>query len=110
MSLIHTRIRAANIAEGRSVNASPVEDSPWRAWTDATVCSCLIQPLGITMPAMDYGVLDYGDMNWLAVFCAGLAYWLLGAIWYSAILSKMWRSAVEELGVKVCQPNQGGWG
>jgi hypothetical protein len=21
---------------------------------------------------MDYGVLDYGDMNWLAVFCAGL--------------------------------------
>jgi len=32
------------------------------------------------MPTMDYGVLDYGDMNWLAVFCAGLAYWLLGAI------------------------------
>ena len=47
------------------------------------------------MPAMDYGVLNYGDMNWLAVFCAGLAYWLLGAIWYSAIFSKMWRSAVE---------------
>jgi len=62
------------------------------------------------MPTMDYGVLDYGDMNWLAVFCAGLAYWLLGAIWYSAIFSKMWRSAVEEHGVKVCQPNQGGMG
>ena len=40
----------------------------------------LFNPLGTTMPAMDYGVLDYGDMNWLAVFCAGLAYWLLGAI------------------------------
>jgi len=65
---------------GRSVSASPVEDLPWRARTDATVCSCLIQPLGTTMPAMDCGVLDYGDMNWLAVFCAGLAYWLLGAI------------------------------
>jgi len=62
------------------------------------------------MPAMDYGVLAYGDMNWLAVFCAGLAYWLLGAIWYSAIFSKMWRSAVEAHGVKVCQPNQGGMG
>src|SRR5205823_6856331 len=59
---------------------------------------------------MDYGVLDYGDMNWLAVFCAGLAYWLLGAIWYSAIFSKMWRSSVEEHGVKIYQPNQGGMG
>jgi hypothetical protein len=35
---------------------------------------------------MDYGVMDYGDMNWLAIICAGLAYWLLGAIWYSAYL------------------------
>jgi hypothetical protein len=26
---------------------------------------------------MDYGVMDYGDMNWLAIVCAGLAYWLL---------------------------------
>ena len=25
---------------------------------------------------MDYGVLDYGDMNWLAILCAGLTYWL----------------------------------
>jgi hypothetical protein len=32
------------------------------------------------MPAMDRGVLDDSDMNWLAVFCAGLAYWLLRAI------------------------------
>ena len=43
------------------------------------------------MPAMDCGVLDYGDMNWLAVFCAGLAYWLVGAIWYSVLFSKAWR-------------------
>jgi len=45
------------------------------------------------MPAMDCGVLDYGDMNWLAVFCAGLAYWLVGAIWYSVLFSKAWRAA-----------------
>jgi hypothetical protein len=60
------------------------------------------------MAAMDYGVLDYGDMNWLAVFSAGLVYWLLGAIWYSAIFSKMWRSAVEEHGIKLDQPGQSG--
>jgi hypothetical protein len=34
---------------------------------------------------MDYGVMDYGDMNWLAIVCAGLTYWLLGAVWYSAL-------------------------
>jgi len=45
------------------------------------------------MPAMDCGVLDYGDMNWLAVFCAGLPYWLVGAIWYSVLFSKAWRAA-----------------
>jgi hypothetical protein len=59
------------------------------------------------MPAMDYGVLDYGDMNWFAVLCAGLAYWLLGAIWYSAIFSKAWRSAIEQHGVKLGQPGGG---
>jgi hypothetical protein len=37
---------------------------------------------------MDYGVMDYGDMNWLAIGCAGLAYWLLGAVWYSTLFSK----------------------
>ena len=60
------------------------------------------------MPAMDYGVLDYGKMNWLAVLCAGLAYWLLGAIWYSAIFSKAWRSAIERHGVKLGHPGQSG--
>ena len=57
---------------------------------------------------MDYGVMDYGDMNWLAIVCAGLAYWLLGAVWYSALFSKTWRSAVEQHGVKLGQPNQSG--
>jgi len=52
--------------------------------------------------------MDYGDMNWLAIVCAGLAYWLLGAVWYSALFSKVWRSAVEQHGVKLGQPNQSG--
>ena len=52
--------------------------------------------------------MDYGDMNWLAIGCAGLAYWLLGAVWYSTLFSKAWRSAVEQHGVKLGQPNQGG--
>jgi hypothetical protein len=59
---------------------------------------------------MDYGVMDYGDMNWLAIVCAGLAYWLLGAVWYSALFSKAWRAAVEQHGVKLGQPNQSGMG
>ena len=54
--------------------------------------------------------MDYGDMNWLAIVCAGLAYWLLGAVWYSALFSKAWRSAVEQHGVKLGQPNQSGMG
>jgi len=62
------------------------------------------------MRAMDYGVFDYGDMNWLAIICAGLAYWLLGAIWYSVLFSKAWRSAIEQHGIKLGQPNQSGMG
>src|SRR5437588_6247072 len=57
---------------------------------------------------MDYGVMDYGDMNWLAIVYAGLAYWVLGAVWYSALFSKAWRSAVEQHGVKLRRPNQSG--
>ena len=52
--------------------------------------------------------MNYGDMNWLAVVCAGLAYWLLGAVWYSALFSKAWRSAIEQHGVKLGQSNQSG--
>jgi hypothetical protein len=58
------------------------------------------------MPVMDYGVLNYGDMKWLAILCAGLAYWILGAVWYSALFSKAWRSAIEQHGVKL-QPGSG---
>lgn len=31
------------------------------------------------------------DINWLAVLVAGIAYWMIGALWYSKVLfSKKW--------------------
>ena len=40
-------------------------------------------------------LFDYfGDLNWWAVIVAALAYWVLGAIWFSdAVMGKQWREA-----------------
>jgi hypothetical protein len=40
-------------------------------------------------------------MNWLAIFCAALAYWVLGFIWYSVLFGKTWASSLEERGLKL---------
>jgi hypothetical protein len=29
-------------------------------------------------------------MNWLAIICAGAAYWVLGFVWYSLLFGKIW--------------------
>ena len=29
-------------------------------------------------------------MNWLAILCAGAAYWILGYFWYSLLFGKLW--------------------
>lgn len=29
-------------------------------------------------------------MNWLAILCAGVAYWVLGYVWYSLLFGKIW--------------------
>jgi hypothetical protein len=42
-------------------------------------------------------------MNWLAVLSAAVAYWILGAIWYSVLFGKTWAAALEQFGIK-CQP------
>jgi hypothetical protein len=34
-------------------------------------------------------------MNWLAIFCASLAYFFLGFVWYSLLFGKIW--AAEQL-------------
>jgi hypothetical protein len=31
-------------------------------------------------------------MNWLAILCAGAAYWVLGFVWYSLLFGKVWAS------------------
>lgn len=37
----------------------------------------------------------FGDLNWLAVILAGLAYFVLGAVWYSNLLfGKQYRAAL----------------
>jgi Protein of unknown function (DUF1761) len=42
------------------------------------------------------------DMNWLAVLVGGLAYFMLGAIWYSFLFKNAW---VRLSGVNVNDPN-----
>ena len=34
----------------------------------------------------------FQEINWLAVLVAGLAYFFLGAIWYTALFGKKWQS------------------
>ncbi|MGH2565442.1 MAG: DUF1761 domain-containing protein [Ginsengibacter sp.] len=34
----------------------------------------------------------FNHINWLAVLIAGVAYFLLGAIWYTALFGKKWQS------------------
>jgi hypothetical protein len=29
-------------------------------------------------------------MNWLAILCAGAAYWVLGFVWYSLLFGGIW--------------------
>jgi hypothetical protein len=29
-------------------------------------------------------------MNWLAILCAGVAFWVLGFVWYTLLFGKMW--------------------
>jgi biotin transporter BioY len=40
-------------------------------------------------------------MNWLAILCAAVAYWILGLLWYSAFFGKMWAAGLEQHGVKL---------
>jgi fluoride ion exporter CrcB/FEX len=43
------------------------------------------------------------SMNWLAVVCAGVAYWVLGWVWYVALFGKIWRAGIEQTGIKLPQ-------
>ena len=45
-------------------------------------------------------------MNWLAIFCAGAAYWVLGYVWYSILFGRVW--AAELTRQRGAPPPQGG--
>ena len=47
----------------------------------------------------------FSNINWLAVIVAGLAYFMLGAIWYSFIFKNAWLKAAN---VNVNDPNMKG--
>jgi hypothetical protein len=36
------------------------------------------------------------DMNWLAILCAGVAYWVLGFVWYSLLFGGIWGAEQEK--------------
>lgn len=48
------------------------------------------------------GTEIFSHINWLAVAVAGLAYFFLGAIWYSFIFKKAW---IKSSGIDVNDPN-----
>ncbi len=41
------------------------------------------------------------DVSYLHVFVAGLAYWVMGSIWYMAVFSKPWAAGVAKWGIKM---------
>src|ERR1022692_3231385 len=41
------------------------------------------------------------EVNYLHVLVAGLAYSVLGSIWYMAVFSKPWAAGVEKWGIKM---------
>lgn len=49
---------------------------------------------------------DYilNHLNWTAILVAGLAYWLLGALWFSVLFGKIWMAEVAKTGVKMDRP------
>ncbi len=47
----------------------------------------------------------FSQVNYLAVFVAALAYFILGALWYSALFRKIWAKGIEEMGIKIFKPD-----
>lgn len=47
----------------------------------------------------------FSDVNYLAVFTAALAYFVLGALWYSVFFGKIWSKGIEEMGIKMTKPD-----
>src|ERR1700682_5070506 len=53
--------------------------------------------------------MNWLGLNWLAILCAGVAFWMLGFVWYSLLFGKIWAAEQERhRGGQPCEP--GGMG
>jgi hypothetical protein len=48
------------------------------------------------------------SLNYAAIFVAGAAYWLFGALWFSLIAGKAWSAEMEKHGIKMKDSATGG--
>jgi hypothetical protein len=46
-------------------------------------------------------------MNWLAILCAGIAFWVLGFVWYSLLFGGIWGAEQQRHQREVCAPGKG---
>jgi len=46
------------------------------------------------------------SLNYWAVIAAGAAYWILGAVWFSALFGNIWGTELEKHGVTIQQPTK----
>lgn len=45
------------------------------------------------------------DQNFLAMVIAGIAYWAIGAVWFSFLFGKPWMAELEKAGMKIQRPD-----
>ena len=50
------------------------------------------------------------NLNWLAVLCAGAAYWVLGYVWYTLLFGKIWAAEQTRYRGEGCPPGGGAMG
>jgi Protein of unknown function (DUF1761) len=46
-------------------------------------------------------------MNWLAILCAAVAYWVLGFLWYALLFGKIWAGALRTYRAQWPDPAKG---
>lgn len=44
-------------------------------------------------------IIILSSLNYLAILTSGVAYWIIGALWFSQIAGKMWSDELEKHGV-----------
>jgi hypothetical protein len=50
--------------------------------------------------------MNWLGLNWLAILCAGAAYWVLGYVWYTLLFGKIW--AAEQIRHRGERPSPSG--